>query len=137
MLRSPQIFSLLGFDIVTSENLTMANYLSYFVLMTFAWVLIDAMGRRVLLLWGSVVLTLCFLLLALFGGLAMNADQLHVDQTLIAIPGVVSLFVATGAFGIGWLATVWLVPVSARLRFHIVLCFRKVLWMNTDLDAPD
>ncbi|KAK6212443.1 hypothetical protein LQW54_005217 [Pestalotiopsis sp. IQ-011] len=108
----PQIFSLLGFDIATSENLTMANYLSYFVLMTFAWVLIDAMGRRVLLLWGSVVLTLCFLLLALFGGLAMNADHLHVDQTLIAIPGVVSLFVATGAFGIGWLATVWLVPTE-------------------------
>lgn len=103
----------------------MANYLSYFVLMTFAWVLIDAMGRRVLLLWGSVVLTLCFLMLALFGGLAMNADHLKVDQTLIAIPGIVSLFVATGAFGIGWLATVWLVPVSVGTTFLNLWSFRS------------
>jgi hypothetical protein len=99
---------------MTSEHLTMANYLSYFVLMTFAWILIDAMGRRVLLLWGSVVLTVCFLLLALFGGLAKHSSDLGVNQTIIAIPGVVALFVATGAFGIGWLATVWLVPVSPQ-----------------------
>ncbi|KAI1876729.1 hypothetical protein JX265_003365 [Neoarthrinium moseri] len=108
----PQIFSLLGFDIVTAENLTMANYLSYFVLMTIAWILIDAMGRRVLMLWGSVVLTVCFLLLAIFGGLAMHADSLGLDQTAMAIPGIMSLFVATGAFGIGWLATVWLIPTE-------------------------
>ena len=90
----------------------MANYISYFILMTIAWLLIDAMGRRRLLLGGSVVLTACFLLLALFGGLAMNADRVQVDQTAVAIPGVVSLFVATGAFGIGWLATVWLIPTE-------------------------
>ena len=90
----------------------MANYISYFFLMTIAWLLIDAMGRRILLLGGSVVLTVCFLLLALFGGLAMNASNVHIDQTAIAIPGIVSLFVATGAFGIGWLATVWLIPTE-------------------------
>lgn len=90
----------------------MANYISYFFLMTVAWLLIDAMGRRSLLLSGSVVLTACFLLLALFGGLSMNANKLNIDQTAIAIPGIVSLFVATGAFGIGWLATVWLIPTE-------------------------
>lgn len=90
----------------------MANYLSYFVLMTLAWILIDAMGRRLLLLWGSAVLTICFLLLALFGRLAMHSFDLGIDQQAIAIPGVISLFVATGAFGIGWLATVWLVPTE-------------------------
>lgn len=90
----------------------MANYLSYFFLMTFAWVLIDAIGRRVLLLWGSLVLTVCFLLLALFGGLASRSTELGLDQQAIAIPGVMALFVATGAFGIGWLATVWLVPTE-------------------------
>ncbi|KAH6659099.1 general substrate transporter [Truncatella angustata] len=108
----PQIFALLGFDIVTAENLTMANYLSYFALMTLAWILIDAMGRRVLLLWGSLVLTICFLLLALFGGLAAHSSELGLDQQAFAIPGIISLFVATGAFGIGWLATVWLVPTE-------------------------
>ncbi|EMR67679.1 putative mfs monosaccharide transporter protein [Eutypa lata UCREL1] len=108
----PQIFQLLGFNIEVSENLTMANYISYFALMTVAWLLIDAMGRRRLLLGGSVVLTIGFLLLALFGGLALNSEKLQIDQTGIAVPGIVSLFVATGAFGIGWLATVWLIPTE-------------------------
>ncbi|KAI0132953.1 general substrate transporter [Xylariales sp. AK1849] len=108
----PQIFELLGFDVQTAENLTMSNYISYLLLMTLAWVLIDAMGRRILLLVGSAVLTVCFLLLALFGGLAQHSAQLGLNQTAIAVPGIVSLFVATGAFGIGWLATVWLVPTE-------------------------
>jgi len=29
-----------------------------------------------------------------------------------AIPGTITLFVATWAFGIGWLATVWLIPTE-------------------------
>lgn len=90
----------------------MANYISYFFLMTFAWILIDAVGRRVLLLWGSAILATCFLLLALFGGLAMESAAAGANQLAIAVPGVVSLFIATGAFGIGWLATVWLVPTE-------------------------
>lgn len=108
----PQIFELLGYDVLSAENLTMANYVSYFVLMTFAWILIDAMGRRKLLLGGSVALTACFLLLGLFGGLAANSRKLGIDQMAVAIPGVVALFIATGAFGIGWLATVWLIPTE-------------------------
>ncbi len=91
----------------------MANYISYFVFMTVAWLLIDAMGRRRLLLGGSVTLTGCFLLLALFGGLAINSEKLHIDQVAaVTVPGIVSLFIATGAFGIGWLATVWLIPTE-------------------------
>ncbi|KAH8650036.1 general substrate transporter [Xylariales sp. PMI_506] len=109
----PQIFELLGFDVTIAENLTMANYVSYFCLMTLAWILIDAVGRRILLVAGSVVLTVCFLLLALFGGLVQHAPGLGIgDPTAIAIPGVVALFVATGGFGIGWLATVWVVPTE-------------------------
>lgn len=108
----PQIFELLGFGVSEAENLTMANYISYFILMTFAWLLIDAVGRRKLLVWGSVALTVCFLLLALFGGLVMHAADLKIDETGVAAPGIVTLFVATGAFGVGWLATVWLVPTE-------------------------
>ncbi|KAF2097960.1 MFS monosaccharide transporter-like protein [Rhizodiscina lignyota] len=108
----PQIFELLGFSVWTAEDLTMANYVSYFILMTIAWLLIDAMGRRKLLLGGSVVLTSCFLLLGLFAGLAMHSGSLHVYQPLVAIFGTVALFIATGAFGIGWLSTVWLVPTE-------------------------
>lgn len=106
----PQIFELLGFGVKMAEYITQANYISYFVLMTLAWILIDAVGRRKLLLGGSVALTTSFALLTLFGALAMNspADGLGAP----AILGTVTLFIATGAFGIGWLATVWLIPTE-------------------------
>ena len=80
--------------------------------MTFAWLLVDAVGRRTVLLAGSGVLTICFFLLALFAGLAMNCKELGIDVQAVAIPGIVSLFIATGAFGIGWLATIWLIPTE-------------------------
>ncbi|OJD35188.1 mfs monosaccharide transporter [Diplodia corticola] len=112
----PQIFELLGFGVRDAEYLTMGNYTSYLFLMTFAWLLIDAVGRRKLLLGGSIVLTFCFLLLAIFGGLAMNSQgspsSLDVPTLAFSIPGIVTLYVATGAFGIGWLATVWLIPTE-------------------------
>jgi len=108
----PQIFQLLGYDTRLSEYLTQANYISYFFLMTFAWLLVDAVGRRSVLLGGSAVLTVCFFLLAVFGGLAMNRDELGLNKNAVAIPGIVALFIATGAFGIGWLATIWLIPTE-------------------------
>ncbi|KAJ4369055.1 hypothetical protein N0V83_006138 [Neocucurbitaria cava] len=108
----PQIFGLLGFDVRTSEYLTLGNYTSYFFLMTLAWLLIDALGRRHLLVQGSVILSSSFLLLALFGGLAANAPKLHIPIYIPGVIGTVILFVATGAFGIGWLSTVWLVPTE-------------------------
>lgn len=111
-MYGPQIFELLGYGVRKSEYLTQGNYLSYLILMTFAWLLIDAVGRRSLMLWGSAALTGCFFLLTIFAGLAMNADDLHIPVNAVAIPGVVSLFVATGAFGIGWLATPWLIPTE-------------------------
>lgn len=80
--------------------------------MTFAWLLIDAVGRRAIMIWGSVALTLCFALLALFGGLVQKSAELHIPQLVVAVPGIVALFTATGAFGIGWLATVWLIPTE-------------------------
>jgi sugar porter (SP) family MFS transporter len=108
----PQIFELLGFGVRRAEYLTPANYISYFILMTFAWLPIDAVGRRKLMTGGSVVLTVCFALLTVFGGLAMIAPRLHIPTMATAVPGIVTLFVATGAFGIGWLATVWLIPTE-------------------------
>lgn len=126
----PQIFELLGFGVELAEDLTMANYISYFVFMTFAWLLIDAVGRRSLMVIGSAVLTTSFALLTLFGGLAMNMDHINISSMAAAIPGSITLFVATWAFGIGklcffymliesyadeiagWLATVWLIPTE-------------------------
>lgn len=108
----PQIFELLGYGVRMSEYLTQGNYISYFFLMTFAWLLVDAVGRRKVLLGGSIVLTLGFLLLTLFGGLSQEADNLGINQQAVAIPGIVALYISTGAFGIGWLATIWLIPTE-------------------------
>ncbi|KAH8730632.1 general substrate transporter [Phaeosphaeriaceae sp. PMI808] len=108
----PQIFGLLGFDVRTSEYFTLGNYTSYFFLMTFAWILIDALGRRQLLIQGSIVLSSSFALLALFGGLSENSSKLHIPIYIPGIIGTVVPFIATGAFGIGWLATVWLIPTE-------------------------
>lgn len=95
-----------------SEYLTMANFISYFLLMTLAWVLIDALGRRTVMLYGSGTLTTCFLLLAVFGGLSRYHEDLQIPIHAVAVPGIVALFVATGAFGIGWLTPVWLIPTE-------------------------
>ncbi|KAF1916812.1 general substrate transporter [Ampelomyces quisqualis] len=108
----PQIFGLLGFDVRVSEYLTLANYTSYFLLMTFAWILIDVLGRRQLLIQGSIVLSSCFALLTVFGGLSENSSKLDLPVYIPGIIGTVILFIATGAFGIGWLATVWLIPTE-------------------------
>ncbi|KAI9845149.1 MAG: hypothetical protein M1837_005034 [Sclerophora amabilis] len=108
----PQIFELLGFGVRISEYLTLGNYISYFFLMTFAWLLIDRVGRRALMVWGAFGIALCFGVLTLLGGLAMNADQLNIELLSVAIPGIVILFIATATFGIGWLSTVWLIPTE-------------------------
>lgn len=99
-----------------AEYITQGNYVSYLLLMTFAWLLIDAVGRRSLMVWGSLVLITCFLILTVFGGLAQNADNIGLPSArVVGIPGAVTLFVATGAFGIGWLAQ-GMSTVSSRVE---------------------
>jgi MFS family permease len=87
----PQIFELLGYGVRKSEYLTQANYVSYFIMMTFAWLLIDAVGRRSLMVWGSVSLTLCFVLLTVFGGLVDKSDELDIPTQAVAVPGIVGM----------------------------------------------
>lgn len=117
----PQIFELLGFAVRDAEYLTAANYLSYLALMTFAWLLIDAVGRRALLVYGSIALTACFSILTVTGGLSRHSYELNIPALAPAIPGTITLFLATGAFGIGWLVPPWLIPseiypTTARAR---------------------
>ena len=80
--------------------------------MTIAWLLIDALGRRKLLLQGSFLLSASFLLLAIFGGLATHSSELGIPTFVPGVLGTIILFIATGAFGVGWLATVWLIPTE-------------------------
>ena len=108
----PQIFELLGFDTNTAELLTMGNYLFYFGMMTFAWILIDRKGRRWLLVRGAFWLAVSFAVLCLLGGLAMNRYKLHIPLLATGIPGTIVLYLATSAFGIGWLVPPWLIPTE-------------------------
>lgn len=80
--------------------------------MTLAWLLIDALGRRKLLVHGSLVLSISFLILTVFGGLSENSSKVDIPVVVPGILGSITLFIATGAFGIGWLATVWLIPTE-------------------------
>ncbi|KAL8832814.1 MAG: hypothetical protein Q9170_004736 [Blastenia crenularia] len=108
----PQIFELLGFDVSTAEYLTQGNYISYFFLMTFAWLYIESLGRRFLMVTGAFGIAICFAILTVLGGLATNCDSLGIPNKAVSIPGSIVLFVATGLFGIGWLSEVWLIPTE-------------------------
>lgn len=108
----PQIFELLGFGVTTAEYITLGNYLFYFGTMTLAWILIDRVGRRKLMIQGAFWLAISFALLTILGGLASNGDKLSIPLLATGIPGIVILYLATSVFGIGWLVPPWLIPTE-------------------------
>lgn len=108
----PQIFQLLHFSTVTSEYLTLGNYLLYLVTMTIAWLVVDRVGRRRLMLLGSTTLSVSFALLSILAGLAHHAPDLEISPLPAGIPGIVLLYVATSIFGITWLVPPWLIPTE-------------------------
>ena len=108
----PQIFELLGFEVMTAEYITMGNYLFYFGMMTAAWMLIDRVGRRKLMIDGAFWLAISFALLTILGGLAANGSKLGIPLLATGIPGIVVLYLATSVFGIGWLVPPWLIPTE-------------------------
>jgi hypothetical protein len=77
------------------------------------------------MIWGSITLVISFLLLTVFGALVME-PQFDIPRLPVAIPGVVILYIATSAFGIGyvvccllyttddvsWLPQPWLIPTE-------------------------
>lgn len=81
-------------------------------MMTLAWLLIDRLGRRYLMISGSMFLAVSFALLAILGGLAQNRHALHIPTLATGIPGIIVLYLATAAFGISWLVPPWLIPTE-------------------------
>lgn len=110
-MYGPQTFELLGFEVIDAEYITLGNYVFYLLMMTFAWMTIDIYGRRKLMVWGSGTLIVSFLLLTVFGGMVME-ESIHVPTLSVAVPGVIVLYIATSAFGIGWLSQPWLIPTE-------------------------
>jgi sugar porter (SP) family MFS transporter len=108
----PQIFELLGFGVSVAEYITLGNYLFYFGMMTVAWMLIDRVGRRKLMIDGAFWLAISFAILTILGGLASNKENLNIPLLATGIPGIVVLYIATSVFGIGWLVPPWLIPTE-------------------------
>lgn len=97
---------------MTAEFITSGNYIFYLIMMTGAWVLIDRVGRRRLMLHGALWLAISFGALTILGGLAYNHVSLSIPLLATGIPGVVVLYLATSVFGIGWLVPPWLIPTE-------------------------
>ena len=62
------------------------------------------------MVWGAAGHAISFAILTIFGGIAQEFPS--VPDLAVEIPGSVTLFIATAIFGIGWLATVWLIPTE-------------------------
>ncbi|KAI1391878.1 general substrate transporter [Hypoxylon trugodes] len=106
----PQIFELLGLKVRIAEYATLGNYIFYTGMMTVAWKTIDVVGRRKLMLWGSLGLAVCFGLLTILGGISV--DIFRKPQLPVEIIGSIILCVSTAIFGVSWLTTVWLIPTE-------------------------
>ena len=98
-----QLFVLLGRSKTVAEYLTMGNYVTYLVMMTLAWLLIDKYGRRKLMVSGAFGMTLMFALLTATSS---------VKQYATSIVGIVLLYAITSTFGVTWLATPMLIPTE-------------------------
>jgi sugar porter (SP) family MFS transporter len=111
----PQMFQLLGLAPKKSEFVTQADFVLFFASMTLAWLLVDRIGRRSLMVWGAAGLTISYAALTGLGRVAsdtIHTPQIQMANVPIAVSGVVVLFLATSILGIGWLATAWLIPTE-------------------------
>ncbi|KAI2464803.1 general substrate transporter [Annulohypoxylon bovei var. microspora] len=107
----PQIFELLGFPVSRAEWTTLGNYFFYFIMMTVGWMIIDVVGRRRLMLVGSVGLSFFYAVLTILGFQA-TTNYFNTPDWLVKGLGVATLYAATATFGICWLTTAWLIPTE-------------------------
>ncbi|KAI0693572.1 general substrate transporter [Cytidiella melzeri] len=104
------LFERLGLGDVDSRIIAACNGTEYFMASLVAIFLIDRVGRRKLMLFGSVGQTLTMILLAILGSIDTAATQ---------VVSSVMLFVFNSFFAIGWLGMTWLYPaeiVGLRIR---------------------
>ncbi|KAI0092609.1 general substrate transporter [Irpex rosettiformis] len=104
------LFERLGLGDVDSRIIAACNGTEYFLASLVAIFLIDRIGRRRLMLFGSVGQTLTMVLLAILGSIDNSASQ---------VVSSVLLFVFNSFFAVGWLGMTWLYPaeiVGLRIR---------------------
>ncbi|KAH9938532.1 general substrate transporter [Fomitopsis serialis] len=104
------LFQRLGINDVNSRIIAAANGTEYFLASLIAIALIDRVGRRPLMLFGSIGQCLTMVILAVLGS---------VDTSGAKVASAVLLFVFNSFFAIGWLGMTWLYPaeiVGLRIR---------------------
>ncbi|KAI1089360.1 general substrate transporter [Rostrohypoxylon terebratum] len=106
----PQIFELLGFTVQAAENTTLWNYAFYACSTTLAIRLIDKLGRRRLMLIGSIGLSIFNFILTALG--SQSVAEKSDDFNWLSMLGLVTLYALTATFGICWLTPVWLIPTE-------------------------
>ena len=93
------LFQGLGINDVNSRIIAAANGTEYFLASLIAIFLIDRVGRRPLMLFGSIGQTVTMVILAVLGS---------VDTSGARVASAVLLFVFNSFFAIGWLGMTWL-----------------------------
>jgi MFS family permease len=93
------LFERLGLGDVNSRIIAACNGTEYFLASLVAIFLIDRVGRRKLMIFGSVGQTLTMVLLAILGSIDRSGTQ---------IASSVLLFVFNSFFAVGWLGMTWL-----------------------------
>ncbi|KAI0750946.1 general substrate transporter [Daedaleopsis nitida] len=104
------LFERLGIDDVKARIIAACNGTEYFLASLIAIFLIDRVGRRPLMLFGSIGQTITMVLLAVLGSVDTPGTQLA---------SAVLLFVFNSFFAVGWLGMTWLYPaeiVGLRIR---------------------
>jgi len=112
------IYESIGLGGNLSRLLAAANGTEYFLASWVAVFLIEKAGRRVLMLFGAVGMSLSMMVLAICTSFTIPGEGQKVEQ----VPGyvaVVFLFIFNSFFAIGWLGMTWLYPseiVPLRIR---------------------
>jgi hypothetical protein len=108
------LFQRLGLSDVNARITSAANGTEYFLASFIAYYAIDYVGRRQLMLIGTIGQCIVMLLLAILG---------YINNGPAQIASVVMLFGFNTFFAIGWLGMAWLY-VSTATAVLIILIFR-------------
>ncbi|CAN6668378.1 high-affinity hexose transporter Hxt6p [Trichomonascus vanleenenianus] len=106
---APSMFALSGYDANKSDLLAGGNYISYTASLVLSIYLLDRVGRRKMMLFGSAAMSV---VLFIGGGLTyrvLNASQ-ESEKTRFGAGVAAVLYLYTFLYGCSWLSTCWCYP---------------------------